>query len=468
MSDARFPLTRRQFGLSLGAPALGIGAAAASAEFQGMPWADPAVVHRVYLATTNITWPRPDIDLNQEKAGIEARLAEIERRHAAMVRFSGGEILRVGDNVKAWAGGLGDADAVLVIDLTSGLGGMMRELREVQTPMLLFARPYSGWAYVDVATWRTAGKRVDLISSSDWGDLDPFMPLFRTIRHLKKSKVIIVRSGEGGSEQAAAFTRQFGTEIRFMPYAELKSAYDSVEARKAKQEADAFTAGALRVVEPSPQEITDSLRFYLAVREVLKREKANAMAIDCLGGFRRRELPAYPCVAWSKLNDEGLYGVCEADLPSTMTQLLVTSFSGKPGFVTDPVFDTGKNEIIHAHCVSATCLEGIHGAASPYVIRSHMEDNKGVSMQVLAPISGTVTVGKFAGPQKFLISTGEVCGNVDDPRGCRTKFRTRVANAQKMLENYSAGLHRVVFWGDHTRAVARLGRFLGYQVVEEM
>lgn len=212
----------------------------------------------------------------------------------------------------------------------------------------------------------------------------------------------------------------------------------------------------------------DALRFYLAIRTLLLREKANAITIDCLGGFRRGVLPAYPCVAWSRLNDQGLYGVCEADLLSTMTQLLVTSFCGKPGFVSDPVFDVSRNEVIHAHCVAATCLEGIDGARSPYIIRSHMEDNKGVSMQVLVPASGRVTVARFTGPEKMLVSTGEACGNVEERRGCRTKLRTRVADARKLLEHYSGELHRVVFFGDYVDRITRLGRLLGYDTISEI
>jgi len=191
-------------------------------------------------------------------------------------------------------------------------------------------------------------------------------------------------------------------------------------------------------------------------------------------------LPAYPCIAFSKLNDMGMYGVCECDLDSTMTQLLVTSFSGKPGFVSDPVFDTSRNEVIHAHCVSATAMQGVGGPTSPFIVRSHLEDHRGVSMQVLLPPGGPVTVARFSGPRKFVVSTGEAAGNVDDERGCRTKIRTRVPNARKFLEDYAAAiagsnprvgtrdlLHRVVFYGDHTESIDRLGRLLGFQVVRE-
>lgn len=163
-----------------------------------------------------------------------------------------------------------------------------------------------------------------------------------------------------------------------------------------------------------------------------------------------------------------------------MTQLLVTSFSGKPGFVTDPVFDVSRNEVIHAHCMSAARLRGIHEPPSPYLVRSHLEDHKGASMQVLAPAGDRVTVARFAGPEKLLVSTGEAVGNVDDERACRTKIRTKVADARKLLLGWSAALntgagmpgtrdllHRVLFYGDHVDSIERLGRLCGFRVIHE-
>jgi hypothetical protein len=43
----------------------------------------------------------------------------------------------------------------------------------------------------------------------------------------------------------------------------------------------------LKVIEPKPADILDSARFHLASLEVLRRRKANAVTIACLGGFRR-------------------------------------------------------------------------------------------------------------------------------------------------------------------------------------
>jgi hypothetical protein len=457
-------LSRREFSLSLAGAAL---AARLAASDSTLPWAGPATVRKIFLAVPQPTWPRPDLDVAAEKAEVDATLTRLEQRHSGAVRFTGGDLVRTEADAQAVLRSIrSDEDALLIADLTSGTSGLLRVLRDVSVPVLLYARPYSGWSYVDVAQWAQSGRRADLVVTSDPAELDPYMPLFRTIHHLRNSKVLVV-SPARASETAAAFTKQFGTAFSFPGYGPLKAAFDSASPVKARKQADAFVRAALKVVEPRPQEITDSFRLYDAVLRVLDQEKANAITVDCLGGFRRGDLPAYPCVAWARLNDGGRYGVCEADVPSTMTQLLLTSFSGKPGFVSDPVFDTGRNEVIHAHCVSATKLLGIGGAVSPYSIRSHMEDNRGVSIQVSVPEAETVTVAKFIGPTTLAVSTGEVVSNVDDPRGCRTKFRTRVANSRRMLEEFTGGLHRVVFFGNYEKPVERMGRLMGFKVLHE-
>ncbi len=473
MSETFF-LTRRRFVLASGG-ALVTPGPGSSAE----TWSGPAVVRKVFLAGRRPTWPRPDADLKQDAAGIDAKLEELQRRYPGQIRFTGGEMIGSAEEMSKWLETPDDADVILAFNMVAIVQPLLRKLVESGRPTVMFAVPYAGHDWSSAAAFAQRGAKLELIASSDFSDLDPYVPLFRSIHHLRHSKVLLV-SPPASRPKTEGYTRQFGTAFAFPSYLDLKAAYDAVNVEQARALARQFVQSATKVVEPTESEIVDSMRLHLAINDVVAKEKANAIAIDCLGGFSRRELPAYPCVAFSKLNDAGQYGVCECDLDSAMTQLAVTSFSGKPGFVSDPVFDTSRNEVIHAHCVSATRLRGIDGEASPYIVRSHLEDHKGVSMQVLAPGGGAVTVAKFAGPGKFLLSTGEALGNVDNPRGCRTKIRTRVPDARKLLANWSAALntgpalpgtrdllHRVVFYGDHVESIERLGRLTGFQVVHE-
>lgn len=473
------PVNRRQFMLSSGGGAAAVLAAGQAAP--PLPATGAAIVKKVFLSAARGSWPRPDMNLGQEIQEIEANLSELERRYPGRIRLVGGETIKEAGQVEAWSKTLDDVDAILAFNMTNGVNGLLQPIAALGKPTLLFARPYSGHDWCHASALTQQGKKVDVLASSDYAELDPYVDAFQAVRHLRTSKVLVMAPANRGLANGELYRKHFGTSFVYPTYLDLKALYDAADRKEAERLGGEFIQRAARVVEPPREEIVDSLQLYLAIQEMMRREKANAITIDCLGGFGRKELPAYPCIAFSKLNDVGQYGVCECDLESTMTQLLVTSFSGKPGFVSDPVFDTSRNEVIHAHCVSATAMAGIGQLAAPYRVRTHLEDHKGVSMQVLVDAKGPITCARFSGPTKFLVSTGEATGNVDDERGCRTKIRTRVGDARKFLRNYAmvnvSGvsptntrdlLHRVIFYGDHVEMIERLGRLTGFQVIHEI
>ena len=461
-------LTRRSFHAALcGLPFSGLLKADEFEAFRSMPWNGPARVARVYLAGAP-HWPKPTLDVEAERKEVEAQIAVAARKNSHLVELSGGELLRSPEEVKAWLARQQDLDGILLLPLTQPTPGFNELIEAAPAPVLVFSRPYATHAWSSVAGLRKAGRRVDVVASSSYGDLDPWFRIFRTAHHLRKSRVLVGTENPASRSKAAEdYKAAFGAEFRFVPGAEIRRAFQAADAREAQRLAEEFTRNALRVVEPRPEEIVNGLRMHLALKSMMLAEKANAFTIDCFGTLMANTLPGYPCICWSKLNDAGLYGVCEADLHSTMTQMLVTSYAGVPGFVSDPVFDLSRNEVIHAHCVSATKLKGPDGPASPYIIRDHLETHEGAVLQVLMPCDETVTVARFAGPKRMLVSTAVVTGYGDSDRGCRSQIRTRVRDAEKWLENYQAGLHRVIFYGDHTRSLERMSRLLGFELVTE-
>ncbi|MCA9437918.1 MAG: hypothetical protein KC978_19190, partial [Candidatus Omnitrophica bacterium] len=73
-------------------------------------------------------------------------------------------------------------------------------------------------------------------------------------------------------------------------------------------------------------------------------------------------------------------------------------------------------------------------------------------------------------------STGKIIDVTHDELGCRTQFVTEVADANRMFNEWGAGriktgvmtlLHRVVFYGDHSKSMGDLGSLMGFEVVEE-
>jgi hypothetical protein len=427
----------------------------------------PATILVLYLAKPVPTWPRSDFKPQDDIQRIRPALEGIEAKRQPAVKFTGHELLRVPDDLSRVQGAIQQADGLLLFNLTSSVMNLIDPLSDAGLPVVMFSQPYSGHDWSQWSKLLAKGRRVEVVASSDFSDLETPLRVLAAQHHIRQSRVVCIRPDGHATAMSNALEKKFGAPIQFVPFSRLQTLYDATDRQVAQRDAAVFMKAALKVVEPKPVEVADSFRLYYAIQKLMQEEQANAITIDCLGGFHRGDLPAYPCVAWSKLNDRGLYGVCESDLQSTFTQMLFTYYSGKPGFVSDPVIDTKTNTVIHAHCVCATRLDGLNHPPAPYIVRSHMEDNKGVSMQVKWRLGQIVTVAKLADAETLLVSTGKVTDSPDLPRGCRTKVATQVGDASKMLMNYSGDLHRVLFYGDHQGASHQMGRLLGLKVVEE-
>ena len=115
----------------------------------------------------------------------------------------------------------------------------------------------------------------------------------------------------------------------------------------------------------------------------------------------------------------------------------------------------------------------------PYIIRSHAEDNKSVSLEVkFDKVGAIMTVANLItdtdGRDKIVVSTGEVLGNPEINRGCRTKIELKVKDAERMLKTWPGGervscfgLHRVLVYGDWSKEIKELAKSLNLEVIEE-
>ncbi len=445
-----------------------IGAKAEFAEKMLSSERDKTFIKIVYMAKPVPTWPRPDIDLNGEMKKINAILADLKKKTDRNVEFVGGELVRTADDIPRFQKNLGDIDGIFAFNLTSTCSPMFIPIVDIGYPTVLFSQPYSGHDWSIVADMQKQGKKVDVVASSDFHDLEPFIRIIDTVRKTKQTVVLCLRSNLKKNDDITAIEKKYGLAIELLDYSELNKLYKKTDIKSATEMADNFIAGAMRMIEPKRADVIGSMRLYLAIKELLKRHGSEVITIDCLGGFRRKDLPAYPCVAWTLLNNEGQIGVCEADLSATLTQVLLQYLTGKPGFVSDPVFDTGTNTVIHAHCVAATKMDGPGGLAAPYIIRTHMEDNKGVSLQVKMRTGQDIALAKIIDGKTMLLSTGKIIDNPDSKRGCRTKVTTSVPDADELLHNYTGGLHRLLFYGDYVKEIEKMGRLMGFEVVMEI
>lgn len=180
-------------------------------------------------------------------------------------------------------------------------------------------------------------------------------------------------------------------------------------------------------------------------------------------------MEAYPCLGFSQLNNDGLVGGCEADQMSALTMATMGALIGRPGYISDPVIDTSKRQIIYAHCVATTRPFGTDGPANPYRIRSHSEDRKGASIQSLLP-PGYMTTSMELDPvaKRVIVHQAKSAGNNPSDMACRTKLEGIVkGDIEKLTEHWQMGWHRVTFYGDVQDHVAELCDRLNLQLIEE-
>ncbi len=303
------------------------------------------------------------------------------------------------------------------------------------------------------------------------GDLscldDPVRPadIQEVIRRLEETKILRV-VGEKGEPYTA-----LGATVEPVSFDEINAAYKKVNLREADEWADRWIQEAQDVVEPMPEDIRNSAAIYLAMKDIIAARGAQAITMDCLGGFYSGKLPGYPCLGYRQMNDDGrISGTCEAQIPDMLAMLICRYMFDRASFASDPVLDTSTNRIIYAHCVAPTKMLGPDGPVNPFIIRSHAEDGKGAAIQSLLPTGYMTTSFRMDGSLKAMaIHRGKAVSNVDEPKACRTKLAAEVMGdiGRLFYEWDRFSWHRLTVYGDVQESIEELARALKIEVVRE-
>src|SRR5512143_2901932 len=194
-----------------------------------------------------------------------------------------------------------------------------------------------------------------------------------------------------------------------------------IDPKAAEAEAEEYwISQAKEIVEPKRPEIIESARLYLAIKQLMIQEKAQAVTSShCMGNPRG-------CLTFSKLNDLGFVGACEGDMDSTLTMLMFAYGFRVPGFITDPVIDKAKNAMVHFHCTSATKMDGPHGKRLPFSIRNQTDSKGGVGLEVKNRVGQPVTCAKLVNLDTMLYTPGKITEISKSPIACRTQFTQEV------------------------------------------
>ena len=231
-------------------------------------------------------------------------------------------------------------------------------------------------------------------------------------------------------------------EVVETPFSHRERCLESADKDQAREVADRWQNGAEKVAGVERAELENSAAMYLGMKAVLQRLGANAITINCLGGFYGGHIHAYPCLGFHELCNEGLVGGCEGDVRSAVTMVALTTLTqGRTGFISDPVMDVARRQIIYAHCVASNRAFGPGGRANPYQILTHSEDRQGASVRSLLPAGYMTTTVEFEASRKqILFHQGKSVDNIMEDRACRTKLAVEpVGDFEKLFKYWARG-----------------------------
>lgn len=287
-----------------------------------------------------------------------------------------------------------------------------------------------------------------------------------TLARMSQAKLLLFRDDKGGEPGQMA-----GIQILNLPFSILNEAWRSADRKQAEEIASRWWEKAALVQGVRFSELVNSAAMYLGMKKLLEEYSAMGITVNCLGGFYGGHIHAYPCLGFHELNNQGLVGACEADVRSAVTMMTFSLMTGgRPGYISDPVIDLSKRQIIYAHCVASNRVFGPEGPVNPVEILTHSEDRQGASVRSVMPAGYlTTSLEMDEAKRQILMHQAVTVGNSFDDRACRTKLVAEpVGDVEKLFTWWGEwGWHRVTFYGDLKKAVYELADQLGWEVVEE-
>jgi hypothetical protein len=304
-----------------------------------------------------------------------------------------------------------------------------------------------------------------ICSTDDFGQVQYGMKMLHALAKMRTTRCLVIR----GNKRFDSEMPQLGIKLRHVPAATFIEEYnrtavdDEVTAMAA-----ALMKGATAVVSSSEQDVINGIKSYRVAANLLQREQCDAITMDCLGALGRLKV-SLPCIAWSKMNDDGIPAACEADLGAVASHIIVQYLFDRPGFQQDPVAETSREAIIGAHCSCPTRLNGFDAPPEPYDIRHH-HANRDATARTIWKLGQRVTsidvlLAGADAPPKMIVSTGEVIDNVSVPPagGCVVSVMVKFDAVSDVLAY--PGFHQIFFYGDFKRQTTQFCRLAGIQPV---
>ena len=288
-----------------------------------------------------------------------------------------------------------------------------------------------------------------IYSTDDFSQAAYGMKMLKAGAKIRHTRCLVLK----GSKRLDSSMADLGIELRYVPAKDFLDEYrNTPDTDRILAMADQYIRQARRQRGATRQDVINGIKSYLVAGNILEREQCDAITMDCLGALGPTKI-SLPCIAWSRMNDDGIPAACEADLGAVAAHTIVQYLFDRPGFQQDPVADTLYDAIIGAHCSCPTRLNGFDKPPEPFDIVHHHGNRDAIPRTLWRKGRRVTSLDVFPGDQnrktKLLISAGSVLDNIDVPPsgGCVVSVRIKFDGDYPVLS--FPGFHQIFFYGDY-------------------
>lgn len=190
-----------------------------------------------------------------------------------------------------------------------------------------------------------------------------------------------------------------------------------------------------------PEEVEKALYVYGAIKRLCEKYRLSAVTVRCFDLLDT--VYTTGCLALSILNDEGICGGCESDVPSLLSMTILNAVTSEPVFLCNPSrFDTKAGTAVFAHCTIPTTM------LKDFCLNTHFESGIGVAVQGTFAESDC-TIFKCEGDlSRWHAQEGSIIPTTFSDMLCRTQIKLRLDDFSYFLTR-PINNHHLICRGRH-------------------
>ena len=288
------------------------------------------------------------------------------------------------------------------------------------------------------------------------------------VNKLKGSKVGLVGHRpwimKGLSFDELSLKEVFGVDIVHIGLDDFNEEVNKIDEKEAEKVWN-FVKKKIGRVLVGENECLLSVKYYLAMKNIISSLKLDAITIEC-----EPKLKGRVCLANSLINDElEAVAACESDIHSAIIMLMLHLLTGKPVFSADQILVYEEdNSIVFSHCGSAPL--SLAESSQQIVLDTHKEINSGLAVFFPVRPFERVTVVNLSGRKgtyRMCIAVGEGVKTdmVYAGTPMRVRFSTDIKNVLKIIAEEGFGHHWVLVPDDVGEELRELCKLLDIKCI---